>query len=141
MNMWNTIATQMNNSRSHTHRSQQRIKTTGEIFTPTELVIEMLQHIPLHHLAPGKTILDPACGDGQFLEAAKWIKILHHNMTPTEACHDLYGIDIMRDNVTTTRQRLQGGTIIHGNTINPHQPLPGQTPQEREQLIKILGKT
>jgi hypothetical protein len=73
-------------------RDQQRIKATGEVFTPTKLVQEMLAQLPADVLPPSlfrkfeefnkklkeentvtiddilnKTFLDPTCGDGQFL--------------------------------------------------------------------------
>src|SRR5664280_1069227 len=84
----------------------ERVQATGEVFTPTALVIEILAGVPLERFAPGRTILDPACGDGQFLVAAKWVKVLHHGMTEADALTDIYGVDIMRDNVDLCRRRL-----------------------------------
>jgi DNA modification methylase len=121
-------------------RTIERIQTTGEIFTPTALIIEILSYLNLDHLAPGKTVLDPACGDGQFLVAAKWVKIYHHNMRESDALNDIYGIDIQRDNVELTKQRLGGGTIIMGNTLTPHTKLEGQTQPEHQQMLTIFNK-
>jgi len=46
-------------------RDQLRVKATGEIFTPTPLVQEILDKIPVEVFAdPFKTFLDPSCGDG-----------------------------------------------------------------------------
>jgi len=50
---------------SGTDRMSERVKATGEVFTPTDLVIEILQNLDIDSFAPGKTFLDPACGDGQ----------------------------------------------------------------------------
>lgn len=111
-------------------RSAQRVRETGEVFTPTCLVIEMVQQLPLTAFLPGKKVLDPACGDGQFLVAAKWIKVLFHGMSESEALADLYGIDIMRDNVDMCRRRLGGGTIVVGNTLEPTKRLAEQTDDE-----------
>src|SRR5437016_854188 len=79
-------------------RTVDRVNATGEVFTPSRLVIEMLRYVDLDLFAPGNTVLDPACGDGQFLVAAKWIKIYHHKMSESAALGELYGVDIMRDN-------------------------------------------
>ncbi len=59
-------------------RQSDRVKGTGEVFTPTELVVEICQRLIEKHpnsFENGKSVLDPSCGDGQFLEVAKWIKV------------------------------------------------------------------
>lgn len=116
-------------------RMSERVKATGEIFTPTELVIEMLQKLLEADptcLEPGKTTLDPACGDGQLLVPVKWFKVLVHGMTEADAVADLYGVDIMRDNVDLCKARLGGGNIVMGNTLDPLTSLgPEQTDEER----------
>lgn len=120
-------------------RTQQRISQTAEIFTPTKLVIEIIQYLDLDLFAPGQTVLDPACGDGQFLVAAKHIKILHHGMDEESALAELFGVDIMRDNVNLCKARLGGGTILMGNTLNPLDRLEGQTLHEHQQMIALFG--
>ena len=69
--MWDKIRDNINDHAymSSIDRDKQRIQSTAEIFTPTDLVIEMLNNIDINRLGAGKTILDPACGDGQFLTA------------------------------------------------------------------------
>jgi hypothetical protein len=121
-------------------RTVERVRATGEIFTPTELVIEMLQGIPLNRFAPGKTVLDPACGDGQFLVAAKWLKVLGLGMSEPDALREIYGIDIMRDNVDLCRRRLGGGTIVMGNALDPFAKLEGQTPKEHELMLTLFAE-
>lgn len=115
-------------------RDEYRIKETAEIFTPTDLVIDMLQKTDLDCFLPGKTILDPACGDGQFLCAIKWIKILIHKMTEFDALQDIYGVDIMRDNVDLCRKRLGGGTILMGDSLCPEKEFIEQTEEEYKQM-------
>jgi hypothetical protein len=117
-------------------RTVERVRATGEVFTPTPLVIEMLQGLPLDALAPGKTVLDPACGDGQFLVAAKWVKVLFHGMSESAALADLYGIDIMRDNVDLCLRRLGGGTIVMGNALDPFVRLEDQTDEEHALMLQ-----
>ena len=115
-------------------RDEYRIKETAEIFTPTDLVIDMLQKTDLDCFLPGKTILDPACGDGQFLCAIKWIKILIHKMTEFDALKDIYGVDIMRDNVDLCKKRLGGGTILMGDSLCPEKEFAEQTEEEYKQM-------
>lgn len=120
-------------------RTVDRVQATGEVFTPTALVVEMLAGLPLDRFAPGKTVLDPACGDGQFLVAAKWVKILHYGLSEETALADLYGIDVMRDNVDLCRRRLGGGTIVMGNTLNPFAVIEGQTDGDRALMRQLFS--
>lgn len=121
-------------------RTVERVRATGEVFTPSKLVIEMLQYVDLDLFLPGKTVLDPACGDGQFLVAAKWVKVFHHGMSEADALADIYGVDIMRDNVDLCRRRLGGGTIVMGDALKPARHLDGQTDEERELMLSIFDE-
>ena len=123
---------------SRIDRDKQRVQSTAEIFTPTDLVIEMLSKINIDRLGAGKTVLDPACGDGQFLTAIKWVKVYIHQMTEEEALQDIYGVDIMRDNVDLCKKRLGGGTILMGDSLHPDKRLDGQTDDEYHRLNIIL---
>lgn len=134
--LWEAIASKTNEHgyMSGIDRMSDRVKATAEIFTPTALVIEMMQQLLAADpdaLAPGKTILDPACGDGQLLVPVKWYKVLVHGMSEAAAEADLYGVDIMRDNVDMTKQRLPHAHIVMGNTLDPLTRLEEQTDEER----------
>ena len=111
-------------------REQHRVKATGEVFTPTDLVIEICQQLDINQFAPGKTVIDPACGDGQFLIVALGIKMYHFGMDREDALQDLYGVDLMRDNVDLCKRRLGGGHIVMGNTLEPLTRLPEQSEEE-----------
>lgn len=137
--MWNQIQQEIDKSVDIIHRSADRIKSTGEVFTPSELVISLLKSLPIDRFAPKLTFLDPACGDGQFLMGVKLVKMYFHNMTSEESLEDIYGIDIMRDNVDLCKRRLGGGNIIMGDTLNYSKKIDGQTPQEHSQMIEIFG--
>lgn len=138
--IWDKIKDYMNDHSymGEIDRDQYRIKTTAEIFTPTDLVIEMLQKTNLDYFSSGKTVLDPACGDGQFLCAIKWVKILIHQMTESNALNDIYGVDIMRDNVDLCKKRLNGGTILMGDSLHPEKKIIDQTDEEHNQMIIIF---
>ena len=96
----------MNNGFNHTPEA---IKDRGEVFTPTELVNEMLDKLevynPTYFKDPKKTCIDPAAGTGNMLiEVLKRKLQNHHN--PVQALNTLYGAEIMRDNVAECRLRL-----------------------------------
>ncbi len=137
--MWNQIQEEIDKSVDIIHRPADRIKSTGEVFTPSELVISLLKSLPIDRFAPKFTFLDPACGDGQFLMGVKLVKMYFHNMTKEESLEDIYGVDIMRDNVDLCKRRLGGGNVIMGNTLNYSEKIDGQTPQEHSQMIEIFG--
>jgi type I restriction-modification system DNA methylase subunit len=140
-NLWNLVEDKIS-SHKYMHgvsRKSSRIKATGEIFTPSLLVIEILKQTPVSSFAPGKKVLDPACGDGQFLVGAMWVKILFFELTAKKALDDIYGIDIMRDNVDLCLSRLGGGTIVMGDALNPLRILKGQSKSEREILRNLFS--
>lgn len=80
-----------------------RVKQLGEVFTPTELVLEILDQLPSTVWEDGKTYLDPTCGNGQFLAA---VLIIKQGLGHTNPLATIYGVDIMQDNVDECRQRL-----------------------------------
>lgn len=90
-------------------RDRLRVKVTGEIFTPTDLVQEILDNLPADIFQNSKkTFLDPACGDGQFLGEVL-IRKLENGIDFETALRTIYGIDIMEDNVDLCRERLLCG--------------------------------
>lgn len=90
-------------------REKSRVKATGEVFTPTPLVQQILDQLPLEVFTdPAKTFLDPACGDGQFLGEVL-IRKMENGSTFEQALSTVYGVDIMPDNVELCRERLLCG--------------------------------
>lgn len=90
-------------------RDRLRVKATGEVFTPTELVREMLEQIPIEQFTdPAKTFLDNSCGDGQFLGEVV-IRKIEMGSTFEQALSTTYGVDLMIDNVDLCRDRLLCG--------------------------------
>jgi hypothetical protein len=77
-----------------------RKKDTGEVFTPPDLVNEMLDRLNIDWCNPpqDKTFLDPTCGSGNFL-----IELARRRI-PLE---NIYGVDFMSDNIETTKRRLK----------------------------------
>jgi type I restriction-modification system DNA methylase subunit len=94
---------------SGVQRTQARVKATGEVFTPTELVREVLGNINIEKFTdPVKTFLDPSCGDGQFLGEVL-IRKMENGSTFDQALSTIYGVDLMQDNVDECRKRLLCG--------------------------------
>ena len=90
-------------------RDQLRVKATGEVFTPTELVREMLEQIPIEQFQdPTKTFLDNSSGDGQFLGEVL-IRKMENGSTFEQALSTVYGVDLMPDNVDLCHERLLCG--------------------------------
>lgn len=90
-------------------REKSRVKATGEVFTPTTLVQEMLDQLPAEVFTdPAKTFLDPTCGDGQFLGEVL-IRKMENGSTFEQALSTVYGVDLMIDNVDLCRDRLLCG--------------------------------
>lgn len=94
---------------SGVQRTKARVKATGEVFTPTALVQEMLDQLPAEVFTdPTKTFLDNSCGDGQFLGEVL-IRKMENGSTFEQALSTVYGVDLMQDNVDECRKRLLCG--------------------------------
>ena len=94
---------------SGVERDKLRVKATGEVFTPTPLVQEILDELdPNLFKDPSKTFIDPACGDGQFLGEVL-IRKVENGIDFEQALATIYGVDLMQDNVDLCRERLLCG--------------------------------
>ena len=82
-----------------------RKKKTAEVFTPPELVNEMLDKLPQEVWTLEKTFCDNSCGNGNFLIAIleRKLKLGHE---PLQALSTLCGVDIMQDNIDECQERL-----------------------------------
>ena len=90
-------------------RDAVRVKSTGEVFTPTPLVQKILDELDQSVFTdPSKTFLDPSCGDGQFLGEVL-IRKMENGSTFEEALSTVYGVDLMPDNVNLCQDRLLCG--------------------------------
>lgn len=99
-----------------TMTKKERQKKYGEVFTPEWLVNDMLDMIEGADKTiyfPEKKILEPACGNGNFL-----VEILRRKYTHCKDIEDgfvslenCFGIDILPDNVQECRARLLCGFL------------------------------
>ena len=87
-------------------RTKDRIKKTGEVFTPIGLVDDILDKLPPEQFSdPTKTFLDPAAGDGNFLVRVLARKIANGS-SAEQAASTTYGVELMEDNTIRCRVRL-----------------------------------
>ena len=87
-------------------RGEKRVKLTGEVFTPIDLCLRMVNEIPITTLQnPKSTFLDNSCGDGNFLVALLKVLSKHHDRNDV-LNNMIYGVDLMPDNVVEAKKRL-----------------------------------
>ena len=100
-------------------------KQFGEVFTPPELVAEILDQLPIDIWSdPSKTWLDNSCGAGAFL-----VEVKRRLMKGLAECqpdpvarerhileHQIYGVELQRDNWIRCRELL--GLTPTGNDGN-----------------------
>lgn len=99
-------------------KGRDRVKQAAEVLTPKDLVEDMLNALEPSTSDPEKRLLEPACGDGNFLIAVLQRR-LHkvfdlYGRDPNNQCFgilvalsNIYGIDIAEDNVLETQTRLR----------------------------------
>ena len=92
---------------SDVERDDERIKQTGEVFTPMSLAYEMVDELPQDKLADlTSTFMDNSCGCGNFLVALYNRMTEKHGLTHNQAIDKLYGVDLMEDNIRETCKNL-----------------------------------
>ena len=101
---------------SEIERTDERIDDTGEVFTPIELCVEMVNEIPLDIIQnPQSKFLDNSAGNGHFLVALK-IKLLNYHTEEHVLNHMLYAVELMEDNHKEMCERL-GVDITHSHYV------------------------
>ena len=98
-------------------RSKQRVADHGEVFTPTWMVVAMLDLVKGEAERIDARFLEPACGSGNFL-----VRILQRKLAAVElkfgksdferrhyallALMCTYGIELLEDNITECRANM-----------------------------------
>ena len=97
---------------SDIERSDERIDETGEVFTPLEVCIKMVNEIPLQTLKnPDSTFIDQSAGNGNFIIALRDNLILYHSEEHI-LNKMLYAVELMEDNHKEMCERL-GISVDH----------------------------
>ena len=124
-------------------RNSLRIKATQEIFTPTEMVKDLLDKLnPSLFVDIDQPFVDPTCGDGQFLGEVL-IRKIENGIPFEQALATIYGVDLMPDNVRLCQDRLLCGredlrpiveqNIVCADALRYHYRFDGSDPYETEQ--------
>jgi hypothetical protein len=124
-----------------------RVKATQEVFTPTDVVSEILDKLdPQLVISPEQEFIDPTCGDGQFLGEVL-IRKLENGIDFETALSTIYGVDIMPDNVKLCQDRLLCGredlrhivekTIVCADSLRYHYRFDGTDPYKTAQDLHI----
>lgn len=92
-------------------KSKDRVSRYGEVFTPPHIVKQMCDTLEENNpgaFAPGKTFLEPTCGEGAFI-----IEILGRKFANCKTRKDytvslksVYGFELLADNVAVTIQNV-----------------------------------
>lgn len=87
-------------------RSDDRIKETGEVFTPMDLCHSMVSEIPESKLKdPSATFLDPSAGSGNFMLALQTKLKEYHDLKHIND-NMLFAVELMEDNHREMCDRL-----------------------------------
>jgi hypothetical protein len=97
--------------------SKKRVEDHGEVFTADKEVNAMLDLVNQELLRVESKVLEPACGDGNFLARVleRKLKLIKSRYSKSQiefeknsiiAFGGIYGIDILNDNVLRCRERL-----------------------------------
>lgn len=106
-------------NKNHQVKTRQRVTDHGEVFTSEREVNAMLDLVKQETERIDSRFLEPACGTGNFL-----VEILKRKLTVVEtrysknqlvyeryaiiALSSIYGVELLKDNVQTCRDRLLG---------------------------------
>jgi hypothetical protein len=105
-------------------KSKSRVKDHGEVFTPKNIVVDMMDLLKEEGYRVESKVLEPSCGNGNFLveiikrkmeqvndrykESNNDINV--YNLNLAIAVSNIYGIDILPDNIDESRDRMRNGT-------------------------------
>lgn len=132
-------------------KSRDRVRDHGEVFTPREIVGDMLDLLPpsVFDLSEERLFLEPTCGNGNFLVAIveRILDRLGDDATDLDKLlmlSRIYGVDIQEDNILEARERMLDlvsfatdraylvarviveSNIVPGNFLEPESILVGQ---------------
>lgn len=125
-----------------------RVKASGEVFTPTSLVEYVLDFVKANDpnaFNDNKTFIDSMCGNGQFLSEVL-IRKIENGIDFESALSSIYGVDIMPDNVELCQDRLLYSreelrpiveqNIVCSDALRYHYRFDGSYPHDNETAAK-----
>src|SRR5699024_3181439 len=98
-------------------KTKQRVSEHGEVFTPRQTVVEMLDLVKEESSRIDSRFLEPACGEGNFLKEvlARKLSTVQVRFAANEferkhyallGLMSIYGIELLDDNVRICRENL-----------------------------------
>lgn len=114
---------------SEVERSDKRVDTTGEVFTPQWLVEEMIDAYPEESFKDSSsTFLDNSAGSGNFLVELKK-RLLKYHTEEHILNHMLYAVEFMEDNHKELCDRLgvsyDHPHYVHADALTYHYNFDG----------------
>ena len=101
---------------SSIERTDERIDSTGEVFTPTELCASMVSEIPESILKnPKSTFIDNSAGCGNFMVALQTELLKYHDLTHIND-NMLFAVELMEDNHAEMCKKL-GVSVDHPHYV------------------------
>ncbi len=104
-------------------KSKERVAQFGEVYTPANIVNDMLDLVKDESYKLDSTFLEPACGNGNFLVEILRRKLVtasenmqNYDRNILQAICSIYAIDILHDNITEAKQRMI--SILKSEYIN-----------------------
>ena len=97
-------------------KSKRRVSDFGEVYTARKQVTDMVDLVDSSASDITTTVLEPACGNGNFLveilarkmNTIQWcpISLIRYERETLRAVASIYGVDIQKDNTIECRERL-----------------------------------
>ena len=97
-------------------KSKRRVSDFGEVYTARKQVTDMVDLVDSSASDITTTVLEPACGNGNFLveilarkmNTIQWcpISLIRYERDTLRAVASIYGVDIQKDNTIECRERL-----------------------------------
>ena len=95
-------------------KSKERVAQFGEVYTPENIVKDMLDLVKDESYRIDSTFLEPACGNGNFLveilsrklETAEKLDKQDYDKNVFIAVSSIYAIDILEDNIQESKARM-----------------------------------
>ena len=127
-------------------REYLRVKATGEVFTPTKKVQQILDYLeklkPNIFTDPTKTFIDNSAGDGALIGEVL-IRKLENSIDFEQALSTIYGVELQADNVKLCQDRLLCGredlrhiverNIVCADALRYHYRFDGTDPYKSKQ--------
>jgi hypothetical protein len=127
---------------SNIERSDDRIRQTGEVFTPMELCRQMVNDISEDVLKnPESAFLDNSAGSGNFLYSL-FEKLSEYHSPEHVRDNMIYAVEFMEDNHKELCVRMGVGTdhphYVHADALKYHYRFDGTDPEDKNNILDDL---